>query len=40
MIESNIAANFMNMGKVSIGRKLLAKTNEYFRKVCFEGIDN
>jgi len=40
MIESNIAAIFMNMNKVNIGRKLTIKTNDYFRKVCHEGIDN
>lgn len=33
-IESNIAAIFMSMNKVSIARKLSIKTNEYFRKAC------
>jgi hypothetical protein len=40
MAESNIAAIFLNMGKVAIGRKLILKTNDYFRKACHEGIDN
>ena len=40
MIESNVAAIFMCMGKATIGRKLTVKTNDYFRKVCHEGIDN
>jgi len=40
MIESNVAAILMNMGKVTIGRKLAIKSNDYFRRVCHEGIDN
>ena len=40
MIESNVAAIFMCMGKATMGRRLSTKTNEYFRKVCHEGIDN
>ncbi len=30
----------MNMNKVTIGRKMILKANDYFRKVCHEGIDN
>ena len=40
MIESNLAAIFMCMNKPTVGRRLSVKTNEYFRKVCHEGIDN
>lgn len=40
MVESNVGAIFMNMGKATVGRKLAVKTNDYFRKVCHEGIDN
>lgn len=40
MIESNVAAIFMCMGKATMGRRLSIKTNDYFRKVCHEAIDN
>lgn len=40
MIESNVATIFIVMGKVIVGRKIISKTNEYFRKACYEGIDN
>jgi hypothetical protein len=30
----------MSMNKVTVARKLVLKTNDYFRKVCHEGIDN
>ena len=40
MIESNIAVVLMNMNKPSISRKMILKTNDYFRKVCHESIDN
>ena len=35
MVEINVATIFMVMGKVAVGRKMLVKTNEYFRKVCY-----
>lgn len=40
MVESNVAAIFMCMGKATMGRKLSVKSNDFFRKVCHEGIDN
>lgn len=34
MAESNIGAIMMNMSKPTIGRKLILKTNDHFRKLC------
>lgn len=34
MAESNIAAILLNMNKPSVARKMILKTNDYFRKAC------
>ncbi len=34
MAENNIAAILINMGKNTVARKMILKTNEYFRKAC------